>query len=276
VPGGVRNRIGRNDQFARIGYLDLNRSGQRSDLMALPTPIGGKIAELGTPKTEKHDSMSSIAIEPHAETLLLLRLQPGAMDALRQHFSKTRAEGAQLATLLPESALPKLAHAAGVSPELPDAIVTLPTGTRDLTAAIAPMIRYADASRSRILAVRRYPILPGRDSIRLVFALRRLERLSAAEFYDYWLNRHADYGRRLIPPYTYHQLHADPVATQRGAAAAGLLASDYDGVVEVHFPDLEAFTAQLSRPEVAEGALADERNFIDHARSVFWAYREER
>jgi hypothetical protein len=216
-----------------------------------------------------------MGLEPHAETLLLLKLQPGAMDALRQQFSKTRIEGAQLATLLPASALPKLAHAAEVSPELPDAIVTVPAGPRDLTAAIAPLTQYADVSRSNILAVRRYAILPGQDSIRLVFALRRLKRLSATEFYDYWLNHHADYGRRLIPPYTYHQLHADPAATRRGAAAAGLLESDYDGLVEVHFPDLAAFAAQLSRPEVAEGALADERNFIDHERSVFWAYREE-
>jgi hypothetical protein len=217
-----------------------------------------------------------MGLEPQAETLLLLRLQPAAMDALRQQFLKTRVAGAQLATLLPASALPKLAHAAEVSPELPEAIVTLPTGPGDLTATVAPLTQYADLSRSSILAVRRYAILPGQDSIRLVFALRRLKRLSAAEFYDYWLNHHADYGRRLIPPYTYHQLHTDPAATQRGAAAADLPASDYDGVVEVHFPDLAAFAAQLARPEVAEGALADERNFIDHERSVFWAYREER
>ena len=57
------------------------------------------------------------------------------------------------------------------------------------------------------------------------------------------------------------------------AAAAGLSPSTLDGVVEVHFPDIAAFVAQLSRSEVAEEALADERNFIDHARSIFWAYR---
>jgi hypothetical protein len=105
-----------------------------------------------------------------------------------------------------------------------------------------------------------------------VFALARLPRLTLDEFHDYWLNRHAALGRRLIPPYTYHQLHADPAASDGLASRTGLAASRFDGVVEVHFPDLQAFVRQLQRPEVAEEALADEKNFIDHSRSIFWAY----
>ncbi|MES2301907.1 MAG: EthD domain-containing protein, partial [Pseudomonadota bacterium] len=101
------------------------------------------------------------------------------------------------------------------------------------------------------------------------------DALTRAAFHDYWLNRHAQIGRRLIPPFTYHQLHADAALTQRAATTSGLTPSDYDGIVEVHFPDTDALIRQLSRTEVAQEALEDEKNFIDHARSRFWAFRED-
>lgn len=55
----------------------------------------------------------------------------------------------------------------------------------------------------------------------------------------------------MIPPYSYHQLHADPACAQELAAAGGLPPSDLDGVVEFDFPDVEAFIRQLSKPDVA-------------------------
>lgn len=188
-----------------------------------------------------------------------------------------------LATLLPAEALPGLAHVAGLDPALPDAIVTL-RGPGDELLRAAQRVTQAlsaqvDRQRASLLATRRHAILPGRDAIRLFFGLRRLERLSRAQFQDYWLNVHAHLGRRLIPPYTYHQLHAlddpDQALSAALATATGWPVATFDGVVEVHFPDLPAFVAQLSRREVAEEALADERNFIDHARSLFWAYAEQ-
>ncbi|WP_380876233.1 hypothetical protein ACFB49_07870 [Sphingomonas sp. DBB INV C78] len=211
--------------------------------------------------------------------LLLLASGDGAPEALGEAL-RAASDGLpgverELAVLMPADALPALAHAATADPALPHAILTL----RGDAAAAAMRIVVEqvgdriDPVRSTVLATTRHAILPGVDAIRLFFGLRRLERLSQAEFQDYWLNRHADFGRRLIPPYTYHQLHADPQATGEVAAATGLPASTFDGVVEVHFPDVPALVAQLSRPDVAQDALADERNFIDHARSIFWAYR---
>ena len=50
-------------------------------------------------------------------------------------------------------------------------------------------------------------------------------------------------------------------------------ASTLDGVVEVAFPSVAALVAQLTRPDVAEEALEDERKFIDHSRSMIWAYQ---
>lgn len=168
--------------------------------------------------------------------------------------------------------MPALAHADGMAPDLPDALLTC---APDMAGAvIAALGATVDRSASSVLAFRRHTILPGRNRVRLYFGLRRLQGLSQAAFQDYWLNRHADYGRRLIPPYSYHQLHADPDRTADLAQDTGIGTSTLDGVVEVHFPDIDALVRQLSRKDVAVGALEDERNFIDHARSQFWAYAE--
>ncbi|MEO0033869.1 MAG: hypothetical protein RIS94_3627, partial [Pseudomonadota bacterium] len=177
--------------------------------------------------------------------------------------------GASLALALPDSALPALAHAAGRDPAVPDALVTVTS-----FGGVAPLVALADAARSTVAAGTRHAVLPGRDAIRLFFGLRRLPTLTREGFHDYWLNHHAEIGRRLIPPYTYHQIHADAAMTDGAAAATGLAASTYDGLVEVHFPDIDAFVRQLSRPEIAAEALEDEKNFIDHSRSQFWAFRE--
>ncbi|WP_156135556.1 EthD domain-containing protein [Novosphingobium malaysiense] len=181
-------------------------------------------------------------------------------------------DGGQLATCMPADALPALAHAGGMAPDLPEALVTC--RLQEAPAFLSAIADDLDNAASSVLAFRRHAILPGRDAVRLYFGLRRLARLTQDAFQDYWLNHHADYGRRLIPPYSYHQLHTASSETNELAQGTGLAASTLDGVVEVHFPDIEALVRQLSREDVAKGALEDERNFIDHSRSQFWAYRE--
>lgn len=202
--------------------------------------------------------------------LLLYRKPEQAAEAFAAAMRAALPPGATLALAVPDDALPSLAHAAARSPEVPDALVLLPDGT-DTTALVST----SDASRASTVAAMRHSILPGRDTIRLFFGLRRLPHLSQTAFHDYWLNRHAKIGRRLIPPYSYHQLHADTAATDAAALATSLPPIDLDGIVEVHFPDIDSFVRQLSRKEVAEEALADERNFIDHSRSFFWAFAED-
>ena len=176
---------------------------------------------------------------------------------------------------LPDDALPALAHADGPDPSLPDFILSLGEAgeAADVRQVLAPLLPLIDPARSTLAAFDRHVILEGRDRIRLFFGLRRLPTLTLDEFHDYWLHRHADYGRRMIPPYSYHQLHARPARAEALAAASGLAASTLDGGVEVDFPDIEARVRQRYRPDVAEEALADERRFIDHGRSMIWGYR---
>ncbi|MFM6831260.1 MAG: EthD domain-containing protein, partial [Novosphingobium sp.] len=190
--------------------------------------------------------------------LLLFRPSGQDADVFAERLRAALPPGATLALALPDDALPSLAHASGRDPDVPDALVTLPGDLDDCAPAL---ILAADRARSTVLVATRQAVLPGRDAIRLFFGLSRLDALTRAAFHDYWLNRHAQIGRRLIPPFTYHQLHADAALTQRAATTSGLTPSDYDGIVEVHFPDTDALIRQLSRTEVAQEALEDEKNF---------------
>ena len=182
-------------------------------------------------------------------------------------------------TLVPAEALAALPHVAESGhARAADAILTVVGNDRSVADAVKmigkSLNEISDLPHSRVTGGQRHPILPGTAPIRLFFGLRRLERLSRAEFQDYWLNVHADFGRRLIPPYTYHQIHAEEYLTGELTRLSGVPSSPLDGIVEVHFPDIDALIRQLMRPDVASEALADERNFIDHARSAFHVYSD--
>ena len=164
---------------------------------------------------------------------------------------------------------------------LPDAILSLygddarnPFDTaRRLAMRIRPLL---DQQASSVLVADRYQLLPGHGPVRIYYGLHRLERLSRQEFQHYWLHTHADIGRRLIPPYSYIQSHADAGLTGAFADACGLGSSTLDGIVTVHFPDLQACRRQLAREDVGEIALEDERRFIDHNRVQFGVYSVRR
>ena len=199
---------------------------------------------------------------------------------LRAAVARSEAAGAssEWVALMPADALTALAHVVESGGDSgADAIVTVSAPCETLMRAIGAIgsnfREVANLSDSTVTAGDRHSILPGRNRIRLFFGLRRLERLSRAEFLDYWLNVHAQLGRRLIPPHSYHQIHARAGLTGEAALLTGVSPSPLDGIVEVHFPDINALIAQLMRPEVAAEALADERNFIDHARSAFHVYQ---
>ena len=124
--------------------------------------------------------------------LLLARIKETPADQFESEIAAAVASvpNRQLAFLMSADALPALAHVSKPDPALPDAIVTLADAPAPaLLAALAPLI---DPARSELLVVRRHAVLPGDDAIRLVFGLRRLERLTLAAFHDYWLNRHAE------------------------------------------------------------------------------------
>jgi hypothetical protein len=99
----------------------------------------------------------------------------------------------------------------------------------------------------------------GRNAVlKLTFCLRRLPKLSLAEFQEYWLHKHGPLVKSLQPALgmvRYVQTHR--------------LAGDLDE---------ETFRAARRNPEAREAGrllLEDEAKFIDLPRSPLWLNREQ-
>lgn len=120
-----------------------------------------------------------------------------------------------------------------------------------------------DRTRSRAFVGTAYEIVPGGGNVALFCPLVRLGHLTPAGFQRYWLDVHADFGRR-NPVNAYRQIHP-----RRAVLSAGLPDAPFDGVAQALFADLAAMQARLASPDIAGDAYEDERRFIDHARSAF-------
>ena len=116
--------------------------------------------------------------------------------------------------------------------------------------------------------------------LKLTFCLRRLPRLSLAEFQDYWLNRHGPLVRRLQPALgmvRYVQVHRQSDALGDGARAVRSAPEPYDGIAELWWESEESFRASGRSKEGREAGrllLEDEAKFIDLARSPLWLNTE--
>jgi len=109
--------------------------------------------------------------------------------------------------------------------------------------------------------------------IKLVFCLHRLPQLSRAEFQRYWHEQHAPLVRshaatlgirRYVQTHTLEHPLNDALQASRGGPDA------YDGVAELWWDSADALAAAIATPEgraAGEALLADERQFIDLARS---------
>jgi hypothetical protein len=135
-----------------------------------------------------------------------------------------------------------------------------------------------DPARSGLLHGVQHVVVEGDGPLHISFALRRRPSMSHAEFSDYWLNSHgrlaSDAAARRRPSTGYRQLHADPGVSGALAASAGLGVGDYDGLVSSDHLTAERMKKIFSHPAVADTALADERNFIDHRRSAIGLLRK--
>jgi len=136
------------------------------------------------------------------------------------------------------------------------------------TFAVLDDVRGITPFHAEVFAGTDYEIMPGDGHCALFCPLVRLAQLSAEQFSEYWLNVHADFGRR-DPNSRYRQLHASPHRTSALVAASGFGAAPFDGVAQAYFTDPDELRAKLSSPEIAMEAYEDERRFIDHARSAF-------
>ena len=134
-----------------------------------------------------------------------------------------------------------------------------------------------DRSRCAALVGTDHVMLPGSGPAVLIYALRRLPALTLAEFHDYWISTHAEFGRRALAGQGYRQVHADPTLSAELAEAIGVTVHDLDGAVVSASPSWDSYWQRRADPEARKTgseALADEDNFIDHTRSMSMRYSE--
>ncbi|ORA40186.1 hypothetical protein BST20_06340 [Mycobacterium branderi] len=138
------------------------------------------------------------------------------------------------------------------------------------------LAQVADLDRSGLIYGVQRVIFGGDGPLQVSFALRRRATMDHGQFSDYWLNVHGRMAREAPRRKAggYRQLHADLIGSRDIAAAAGFGVADYDGIVSSDHSGVERMKKAFGHPAVSEIALADERRFIDHARSAIGLLRK--
>jgi uncharacterized protein (TIGR02118 family) len=116
--------------------------------------------------------------------------------------------------------------------------------------------------------------------IKLVFCVHRLPDMDEDEFHRYWRDVHgplvAQFAASLgIRRYVQTHRAAGPLSDGLGASRGA--PESFDGVAELWFDNAEALIAAAGSAEgvaAGETLLADERRFIDHARSPIFLAEE--
>jgi uncharacterized protein (TIGR02118 family) len=102
--------------------------------------------------------------------------------------------------------------------------------------------------------------------IKLVYCISKKAGLSDEEFFRYWENVHGPIGARIPRQRKLVQSHRVIVAGDKHR-------SDYDGMAELWFDDIEALLAARQSPEW-KASSEDEATFIDHKRVAYFVSEE--
>src|SRR5580698_3944159 len=105
----------------------------------------------------------------------------------------------------------------------------------------------------------------GLTMIHIHYFISRKSTLNDAEFHRYWRETHGPIAARVSQSKRYLQSHRIPYPDTN---------SPYDGEAEVLIDNLEALATLRTSREYLDGALADERNFIDLKRVEWMATRD--
>ena len=134
-----------------------------------------------------------------------------------------------------------------------------------------------DQARSAAVAGTDVMILKGDGPVRLVYGMRRRAETSHRDFCRFW-EKHYTSVTRFTPGLAgYCQLHGDPKASEKAAAAAGVDLHDVDGVALHWYRSLDDFASAVALvgplvPHAGapvpfnEQAVAAERRFSDLGR----------
>ena len=103
--------------------------------------------------------------------------------------------------------------------------------------------------------------------MKLIYCITRRPELSVEEFQRYWREVHGPIAARIPGLRRYLQCHVLP------ELYGGERTPAYDGAAELWYDDLAAWEAARRSPEV-RAAVEDERNFIDHSKTVLFFTEE--
>jgi len=143
-----------------------------------------------------------------------------------------------------------------------DALLALAAG---LAARFGPLV---DAAASTALLGHEHVfIASARAPVRYQYLMRRRADFSHEAYLARYRDVHAQFGLRTPGILGYVQLHVDPAAAQRAAAASGFAVCDVDSVSELHLASLGEFLRAVSASPIGAEAVADEERFVDRARS---------
>jgi hypothetical protein len=164
------------------------------------------------------------------------------------------------------------------SPAPYDAIVELVCDGRsqqaqsDAQSVLGTLLTVTDAGKSTALICDEYCITSGYGPIFVGMALRRLRGLDHAAFMETWFGRHASLGQS-VEGVRYRQDHVLAEETAQLMSKLGLQGASLDGLTLSYFNSRNEAVELLSKKEIRENAIADERTFIDHSKSQFGLYQ---
>jgi uncharacterized protein (TIGR02118 family) len=116
--------------------------------------------------------------------------------------------------------------------------------------------------------------------IKLTFCLVRLPTLTREQFQKYWFENHAPLvtrHREVLRIKRYVQLHSGTAEMAAAIRASRNAPEEFDGVAQLWWDSFEDIATNTSEAARAAGAelLADERKFIDLAKSPLWFGEEK-
>ena len=97
--------------------------------------------------------------------------------------------------------------------------------------------------------------------IKLVYCITKKASLTDNAFFHYWLNVHGPIGARIPGLRRLVQSH-------RLTLAGDNYQTNYDGVAELWFDDIQSLLAARQSPEW-KASTQDEANFIDHTKVAY-------
>jgi hypothetical protein len=171
------------------------------------------------------------------------------------------------------------AGAFNIEPQLYDAVLEIGIDDADASDSVEVSLgclasrlgEAIDPELSTTLLGTEHLILPGDGALYVQIANRRLPHLSHQQFLQTWLNYHAPFATRNVPPELgmgYRQFHNDIEASSRLARAAGVGVREFDGAADCTYRDSEVLRDLMGRSDVVERATEDEKGFVDHRRCV--------